>query len=92
MALSVGGEYGYVPYAWGAPALSPDQQLAPVGWTHYARTASVAQWRDDGLEIRVNYIGEPLTVSIRFAQQGDEATVSIKSTLGGNVCATTSLK
>ena len=85
MSVSVAGEGGFVPYAWGAPALSPDPQLAPVGWTRYARIAAVAQWKDDALEIRVGYIGEPLTVYIRLAQQGDAVNASVKSTLGGSV-------
>ena len=92
LTLTVAGESGFVPYAWGAPALSPDPQLAPAGWTRYARTAATAQWRDDALEIRVNYIGEPLTVYIRFERQGDEMTVSVKGTLGGNAGAAAALK
>lgn len=92
LTLTVAGESGFVPYAWGEPALSPDPQLAPAGWTRYARTAATAQWRDDALEIRVNYIGEPLTVYIRFERQGGEMTVSVKGTLGGNAGAAAALK
>ena len=40
----------------------------------------------------MNYIGEPLTVYIRFERQGGEMTVSVKGTLGGSASAAAALK
>ena len=69
---------------------SPDGDQGFPGAAEVAVTYTLTE--DDALEIRVNYIGEPLTVYIRFERQGDEMTVSVKGTLGGNAGAAAALK
>lgn len=81
--LNIRGEGATIPYAWGAPALSPEPTLAPVGWSAYARTAAVASWKEGALHIRIGYIGEPLTVELVLMSCDGAMALTMKSTLAG---------
>ncbi len=80
-----------VPFAWNAPVLSPEPNCAPAGWTHYAPTAATASWKDDALHIRINYVGEPLTLELICKPEGNTMTLTIKSTLAGSFSTTAPL-
>ncbi|NLG24678.1 MAG: beta-lactamase family protein [Clostridiales bacterium] len=86
LRATLDGEQLLVKFAWGAPVIHAENTFSFHRRVPGLPISGMAWW-EDGLRLRINFVGQPLTLNLRLYFEGDRAHLSVANTMAGEGAA-----